>query len=54
LADIDAALAKSADGFHHIRVIGHPREIVVDAKQVRDVEPLLIKNYGLPEIKNLE
>lgn len=54
LTDIGAALAKSTDGFHRIRVLGHPREIVVDAKQVQDAEPLLIKNYGLPEIKNLE
>ena len=54
LTDIDAALEKSTDGFHRIQFSGHPREIAVDSKQVKDVESILLKNYGLPAIKSLE
>ena len=54
LKDIEAALAKSEDGFHRIRFQTHPREIVLDSKQAKDTEPLLLKNYGLPALKNLD
>ena len=54
LTEIEAALAKPVDGYHHIEFQTHPREIVMDAKQVIEVEPVLMKNYGLPALKNLE
>ena len=54
LADIEAAAAKPLDGFHRIEFETHPREIVLDASQVSQIEPLLMKNYGLPAIKSPE
>ena len=54
ITDIETALSKHTDGFHRIQVQGHPRELMLDVKQVAEVEPLLMKNYGLPAIKNLD
>jgi len=53
LADIENALTKSVDGFHRIQVQGTPGEIVLDADQVKAIEPGLMRNYGLPAIKRL-
>jgi hypothetical protein len=53
LADMDGALAKPIDGFHHIEFLGHPGEIVIDAAQAASIEPALIHNYGLPALKRL-
>lgn len=53
LADMETALAKPVDGFHRIKVQGHPGEIVVDAKEVSGIETALMRNYGLPAIKRL-
>ena len=53
LADIEAALAKPIDGFHHIQFEGHPGEIVIDAKQAAEIEPSFLRHYGLPAIKRL-
>lgn len=53
LADIEGALAKPVDGFHRIQFDGHPGEIVIDAKEAADIEPGLMRNYGLPAIKRL-
>lgn len=53
LADIETALDKPVDGFHHITFMGHPGEIVIDAAQAAAIEKPLMRNYGLPEIKRL-
>ncbi|MEI8234016.1 MAG: PDZ domain-containing protein [Verrucomicrobiota bacterium] len=53
LADIEAALAKPLDGFHHITFQGHPGEIVIDAAQATALEPALLRNYNLPSLKRL-
>jgi len=53
LADIETALAKPVDGFHRIKVDGHPGELVLDAKEVTGIEAGLMRNYGLPSIKRL-
>lgn len=53
LADIEAALKTPVDGFHRVQVQGTPGEIVLDAKEVSDVEPALLRNYGLSAIKRL-
>ena len=54
LADIETAIANSGDGFHRVRFPDGPREIVLDAKEVSQIEPELMKNYGLPALKSLE
>ncbi|MDD5348898.1 MAG: PDZ domain-containing protein [Chthoniobacteraceae bacterium] len=53
LADIEPALAKPVEGFHHITFLGHPGEIVIDAAQAAAIEKPLMRNYGLPAIKRL-
>ena len=53
LADLQGALAKPVDGFHHIQFQGSPGEIVLDAAEVAETEPSLIRNYNLPAIKRL-
>ena len=53
LADIEGALAKPIEGFHHIQFQGSPGEIVLDAAEVSAIEPALIRNYNLPAIKKL-
>ncbi|MCX6966761.1 MAG: PDZ domain-containing protein [Verrucomicrobia bacterium] len=53
LADIEGALAKPINGFHHIQVEGSPGEIVLDPAEVSEIEPALIRNYNLPGIKRL-
>ncbi len=54
IADIESALTNSIDGFHRIRFPDGPREIVLDAKEVAEIEPDLMKNYGLPALKSVE
>ena len=53
LADLEGALAKPIEGFHHIQVQGTPGEIVLDAAEVSATEPALIRNYNLPAMKRL-
>jgi hypothetical protein len=53
LAEIEIALAQSTDGFHRIDFQGPPGQVVIDARQAAETEPVLMKNYGLPAIKRL-
>jgi len=53
LADLEGALAKPVEGFHRIKLQGHPGEIVLDAKEAAAIEPALMRNYGLPSVKRL-
>ena len=54
LADMDAAVAHPIDGFHRIEFADQPKELVLDAKQTAELEPLIIKNYHLPAIKRVD
>lgn len=53
LADLEPALAKPVNGFHHIQFLGSPGEIVLDPAEVAEAEPSLIRDYNLPAIKRL-
>jgi hypothetical protein len=54
LADAPAALEKPVNGFHKIEFEENPREIYLDAKEVEENIPALMKSYGVRELKRLD
>lgn len=52
--DVPAALMEVSEGIHRVEFNGFPHQIFLDAKAVEDIKPLLMKNYRLPALSNLE
>ena len=53
LADVETALKNPINGFHKIEFDESVRMIYLDAKQVADQEPALLKTYGIPAVKRM-
>ena len=54
LADLAEAVKQPIDGFITIETEEDPKQIALDAKQVKDEEDALRQNYGLPALQRLE
>lgn len=54
LADLPAALEHPINGFHKLEFSEEPHLLYLDAAQAKAIEPVLMRSYGLPAIKNLD
>lgn len=54
LAEVAEAVKQPVDGFITIETEEDPKQIALDAKQVKDEEEALRQNYGLPALQRLE
>ncbi|HWL53167.1 MAG TPA: PDZ domain-containing protein [Chthoniobacteraceae bacterium] len=53
LDDVEKAVASPVEGFHRIKLEEDPGELILDAKEVREMEDELLKAYGLSTIRQL-
>ncbi len=51
LEDVEKAVAAPVEGFHRIKLEEDPGELILDAKEVAEMEGELLKAYGLSTIK---
>jgi S1-C subfamily serine protease len=54
LASLKAALAKDQEGYHVLRFAGLKNLLVLDAKTVREADPLILDAYDVPAADYLE
>jgi len=54
LDDVPGALEKASDGLHKVEFDGDPTSIYLDAREIAEEAPALMKKYRLPALQRLE